>query len=307
MKRAEFQHGEDYLWFDTPVDENGEYETWLVHVNFLLSNWTCIYAQGCPGLTPANQNRYFDDVGCCKLGAWFSDTEDYEHTEQMMSELTDEDWDAEQRAYVEKNGFAIVYKQDEDEINAKTRVNGFGCVFANRNDGSVGKTGKTGCAFHHLAERTGRDHVDTMPWVCWQLPIKYDYNEELEAHTIYPWNVDQWGEPDEDGSHDSMSCWWCVDSPEAYVGEQSVYRTMERELRKIMKDEVYEQMVPLLEARAPSLPMPGATRNDGRPLLPLLIGNRTPYRSPSATNTPNVIEQMRKTNAVEANPADTPA
>lgn len=298
MIRAEYPNGEDFLQFNTEPDENDEYETWMVHVNFLLSNWSCIFGQGCPGLTSSNESRYHDDIGCCKMGAWFSDTEDYDRTVKMAAQLTDEDWDADKKKEAEKNGWAVIYKRDDEtgHLNGKTRVVDQGCIFSNRSTGSVGSTGKVGCAFHHLAERTNQQHVDVMPQVCWQLPLRYEYNEGLAAHVITPWDVDGWGDTDEDGSHDSIMCWWCVDSPEAYVGDKAVFRSMEGELRRLMTDAVYEQMAVMLVERAKqNVPpvMPGSVRNDGRPMLPLLIGNRQPYRQPSATNTPNIIENMR--------------
>jgi len=299
MQKTEYKNGEDWVKFSVP-DEDGEPEQWMVQSNFLLSNWTCIYGQGCPGLTPANENRYFDDIGCCKLGFWFTDIEDYEKVEKQIKNLSKEDWDDELRQYVDKNGWANIYSidRDNDEINGKSKVTDFGCVFANRNTGSVGSTGKTGCAFHHLAARTGQDHVDVMPQVCWQLPIKYEFDDDNDRHVIQPWTVDQWGGEDEEGSHDHIMCWWCTETPDAYVGSKPVLAAMEHELREIMGDTAYDEMVRVLNARPKPAPMPGSVTNDGRPMIPLLIGNREPYKAPSATSTPAVMKKMKETGNV---------
>ena len=312
MKRASAKNGEDWLSFDVVEkdDDGSEKEvSWMVHLNFIMSNWTCIYADGCPGIFASNDSRYHDDAGCCRLGFWFTDVDDYERVKKQVSLLTDEDWDADKKQEAEKNGWSIVYKRDDEsgDLNGKSRVVDKACIFANRNDGSVGSTGKVGCAFVHMGARLGMEsHVDIMPDVCSQLPLKYQFNEALNAHMVYPWDIDQWGpESDEDETHNSFACWWCVDSPEAYVGKDPVYVHMEGELRKLMDDGPYDRMVELIHERfgfpeeqrnAPIPPMPGSVRNEGRPLLPLLVGEREPYRTPSRTNTPAVLAKMREAN-----------
>lgn len=302
MIPAEFKDGEDWLSVAYDDEENNDFFFIFVHANFLTSNWRCMFGDGCPGLFAANEPHYYPDSGCCRHGFWATSEEDERRVDARVAELTDQDWDAElRREYEKRGGWKIVYSRGPDgDINAKSRIVDGGCIFQNRTKGSVGKQGRVGCAFHHLGERTGRpDHVDTMPGVCWQLPLRSHYDTANNLW-VYPWNIEQWGPVDEDGSANSFTCWWCVDSPEAYSGDQMLYKSMERELRAMMPKGAYELVVEALETRMRDgyrFPkMAGATRNDGRPLLPLLIGNRTPAVQPNVTHTPQVIADMKKEN-----------
>jgi hypothetical protein len=241
-------------------------------------------------------DKTYPDIGCCTKGAWFEDEQDVKDVHEQFMKLTDEDWDVEQRAKSDvfankgKHPFAVVHKTDQDgTITAgKTRVVDGGCIFANRADGSVGATGKIGCAFHHMAQRLGGDHVDVMPNVCWQLPIRVDAesdeDNELYVTTIHPWDVDKWGGKDPDGTHDSWMGWWCIDTPDAYIGSQPLYKSMEHELRTLIGDGPYEVFVSVLEkcladGTVARPKMSGVTANGGRKLLPLFVANREPART----------------------------
>src|SRR5437763_1762283 len=59
------------------------------------------------------------------------------------------------------------------------------------------------------------------------------------------------GADDEDGGSvdDAPLDWWCVDSAEAYVGSQPVYRNEESLLRRILGDPLYEEVAAYMEER----------------------------------------------------------
>lgn len=302
MIPSKYSNGVDWLMFSIErpslIEEDEIFEEkWQVHFTFLASNWECLYGNGCPGLFGTHENTYKDDIGCCRHGFWFSDPDDMDRIQSRVDQLTGEDWDIERMAKF-KHDWKVVFSidRDEEDINGRSRVSDGACVFSNRNTGSVGRTGKMGCAFHHLGERIGQpDHVDTFPAVCWQLPLRMQ--TEGQINYVYPWTLDEWGGQDEDGTYDSFACWWCVDSNEAYSGSRRVYQGMEHELRELMGDQAYDRMVELLEerlARYEPSPMSGQTLNDGRPLLPLLVGNRQPQNRPSMTGTPQVIQKMKE-------------
>lgn len=285
-------------WLDVVIpplnDEEAEY-TVRVHMTFLMSNWTCIFGSGCPGMFGKQSSTYPDDVGCCVDSFYFADEDEVGFVEGQMAKLTDADWDSNLRKHVEKHGFVNQIASGEDTWDAKGRVHDGGCVFQNRNNGSVGKPG---CAFHWLAERTGDAHVDTMPAVCWQLPLRINEEDDETGVlvTIHPWNVSEWSKSGWEYDDRSSFCsWWCVDSPDAYVGKVPVYKGMEQELRRMLKDRPYELVVAAIEKRKALgfqyPPMPGAVINEGRPLLPLLVGNRTPVREPSYM--PDHIEKLK--------------
>jgi len=276
----------DWIEFNVPRDD--EEVGWRVNLNFMLSNYQCIFGQGCPGHFGVQDQHTIPDIGCCSIGFRIFDQEDFDSVNLMIAELTDEDWDKELRQHVEKKGRWWKYLgtppekiRDQPEYNDNYDGNSLvvdgGCVFANRTGGS---SGHPGCAFHVLAERTGRHHTETKPEVCWTAPIRYYYDEEDEVNVIDAWDADNWGGADKDETHDSWMRWWCMDTPDAYVGAEPVYVSLEHELRGNMGDAAYDEMVRLIKERSGNVvsPMPGAVRNDGRPMLPLLIGSRTPKR-----------------------------
>jgi len=122
-----------------------------------------------------------------------------------------------------------------------------------------------------------------MPMVCHQLPLKFDEDDPDDDDVVLigidAWDASRWNDDDPTADHENWMRWWCVDVPEAYSGSSALYVTMEDTLRGEMGDAAYEQMVSLIEEQKPAVaPMPGSVRNDGRPLLPVLIGNRTPKR-----------------------------
>jgi len=88
---------------------------------------------------------------------------------------------------------------------------------------------------------------------------------QISAFTADSWGGDESG----DGKRGHMG-YWCIDTPDAYGGSRAFYQSNGYELRKLMGNEDYDYMVELIRDRRPT-PMPGAVRNDGRPLIPLLI------------------------------------
>jgi len=227
----------EWLTFPAPDDRTHQFR---VNVSFLLSNYRCIYGCGCPS-THGDAARAH--LGCCGHGVEFVSDEDFEHVAAMVEELTAED--ADNIAEIRSDWYYA-----KQRVPFKTRKFAGACIFSNPPDGP---TGKTGCAFHHLAERTGRNPADTKPDICWRVPLNFSSEEPAEPNgrdttIVSAFSADAWGDVD----------WWCVDRPAAYSSAQPVYRTFEHELRKGMGDEGYERMVELLqEIPAPRHPMPG--------------------------------------------------
>lgn len=228
----------EWLTFPAPDDATHQFR---VNVSFLLSNYRCIFGCGCPS-TDGDPARA--DLGCCGHGVEFVDDEDFDHVAAMVDELTAEDADniAEIRA---KDWF-----QTKQGAPFKTRKVRGACIFANRREGPAGKPG---CAFHHLAERSGRHPAETKPDICWRVPLNYSSEDPAEPNgrdttIISAFSADAWGNVD----------WWCIDTPDAYNAPEPVYRTFEHELRKGMGDAAYDRLVELLrEIPAPRHPMPG--------------------------------------------------
>jgi hypothetical protein len=227
----------EWLTFPAPGDETHQFR---VNVSFLLSNYRCIYGCGCPSThdDPARAH-----LGCCGHGVEFVDDEDFDAVAARVDELTAED--ADHLAQIRGKG----WYENKRGAPFKTRKFAGGCIFAN---GPAGPTGKPGCAFHHLAERTGRHPADTKPDICWRVPLNFSSEEPVEPNgrdttIVSAFGADAWGHVD----------WWCVDMPAAYTASKPVYRTFEHELRKGMGDAGYERLLELLQAiPAPRHPMP---------------------------------------------------
>jgi hypothetical protein len=227
----------EWLTFPAPDDDERQFR---VNVSFLLSNYRCIFGCGCPGIL---EGAPPSDLGCCAHGVEFTDDDDFHHVARAVAQLTEED--ADNLALIRREWF--ISKRGRP---FRTDLVGEACIFANR---VGGPTGKPGCAFHHLALRTGLHPSDTKPEICWSVPLNFSDEEPVEpggreTTIVSAFTAQAW---------DGHIGWWCIDTPEAYTATEPVYRTFEHELRKGMGDAGYERMVELLVAiPAPRFPMP---------------------------------------------------
>jgi hypothetical protein len=227
----------EWISFEDP----DEHRTWLFDVSFLTSNWSCIFGAGCPGIEPEPAPE--KALGCCIHGAYLSDNEDREHVTSMIEELTDELWQY-RRTSVDIGG---ALWQDDDGW-WRTKVVDGACIFQNRPEhvGGDSHQGGAGCAFHHLAEATGRRHMDTKPEICWQAPLRREDHETVTGHIytmVREWERRDWGGDDEEVS------WWCTSDEQAHVSPNPVYRTMRGELEAICGAPVYALLEGELDAR----------------------------------------------------------
>ena len=212
---------------DTPDYEeivDGEV-TWRLDRSFLTSNWTCIWGRGCKGIldVPAeNLNQ-----GCCSIGAELADPEEA----MTISALA---------ATLDPEGFQLHQAIDADDVfsdstRANTKVVDGACIFLNR----PGFEGGEGCALHIAALRAGESPTAWKPSVCWQLPIKVDWEtspDDTEIATLRRWERRDWGD---DG--DSMH-WCCTEGPEAYVGGRMVVDSLADELTEVLGEAVLVEL-----------------------------------------------------------------
>jgi hypothetical protein len=298
--------GANYDWFEFSVkgdpDEQGEVLRVKVNVSFMLSTWKCIFGQGCPGVLISGA---MTDRGCCQIGVHMEHSDDdFKRVRGFVDQLTEEDLDENLLKIVKSNngkGWRYQDKSDEGESALEgfpwhTKVVDGACVLANRAGGS---TGKLGCSLHVLANRLGLHHSDTKPNICWQIPmaVTEEYDEDIDQTTMTvdgtPAKV--WGSTDMRNLHSPG--WWCTETPDAYVigntvdklpgnelhseevmQQDFVFRTNEVELRKMMGDHVYDEMVKhlqnIISMGGRRAPMPGETVNGSRPLIPLIVKKR---------------------------------
>jgi len=214
------------------VDPADDAQLFRVDLTWLTSSWTCIFGAGCPGILPGR-----GDDGCCTLGAHFADADDEARVKAVARELTPAEW--------QFHGTKKVTERDEDGAR-KTRVVDGACVFLNRPGFAAGP----GCALHALALRTGRTLVDTKPDVCWQLPLRREYDERTRTDgsqvlvvSIGEYDRRGWGA----GGHDLS--WYCSGATEAHVGREPVFRSNAAELTALMGQAGYAALVALCEQR----------------------------------------------------------
>jgi len=225
-----------WIEFVDPVDDTNVYRCDLT---WLTSNWECIWGNGCKGIDAKNP-----DVGCCNLGAHFSDKADLKRTKKYAELLTPEIW----QNFKEGNKNGFVEKDDDGE--KKTRAFNGACIFHNRN----GFEGGDGCALHILAGQLGVNPLVTKPDVCWELPIRRTYENveradgvEITYINIGEYNRRGWGPGGEDLN------WYCTTATEAHIGARSVYRSYEPELTELMGKHAYDILAEFCDARMTTL------------------------------------------------------
>lgn len=252
-------------------------KVWKIHLNWIVSNWECLFGRGCPGCIGKKDNETLPAIGCCTNGVYFESDEDFKRMEHSVSLLTEDDMDKDQLEWIAENGWYNQYNKEGKEFSGKTKVKDGGCVFARRGQG---EEGKTGCAMHHLGQRIGKSHTELMPKTCWQLPIGHREDVEDSLGNVYdliiPWDKAYFEMEDGDPEHDESMLFWCVNTPDAFCGTNPLYISLREELIAVMGQSSYDQMCELIAERRENMigSMPGAVRNEGRPMLPLLIGDR---------------------------------
>ncbi|MGI9645235.1 MAG: hypothetical protein ACR2O6_08005 [Ilumatobacteraceae bacterium] len=207
---------------------------WRFEREFLTSNWTCLYGRGCKGILPDTAEEL--NQGCCSLGAHFGDGPAGEAEAMQISAyaalLPPSRWQHHAAADGRADGIF------GDEERTHTRVVDGACIFLNR----PGFEGGEGCALHLAAIDAGESPVEWKPSVCWQLPLRIDWQEldaETESATVRRWSRADWGD------HGTTMAWCCTersDGGEAYVGDRLVVESLGDELRALAGDEVYVEL-----------------------------------------------------------------
>lgn len=231
-------------WYSFSDPTNDEHLI-SVDMTWLLSSWTCVFGTpACHGIDASQP-----ESGCCTHGAFIADSEDRERLTLNVSRLEPDEWqhrDAAFEAAAAAENSENEAWLEEDELTGddgemapalRTRKYKGRCVFFN----DPGWPAGSGCAFHHMAIRTGRPLTEAKPDVCWQLPLHVtheweDRPDEVEIlHTrVSEYDRRGWGP----GGLDLD--WYCTGSPEAHVGADPVYISLRDELIGLLGEKVYE-------------------------------------------------------------------
>jgi hypothetical protein len=202
--------------------------TWRFDSDFLRSRWTCIWGRGCLGILdePAEHLQQ----GCCSIGAELADEDEAMLLSAMAALLDDSVF--EHRADAAAGGIFA----DGDVEHRNTRVVDGACIFLNR----PGFDGGAGCALHLAALAHGESPIEWKPSVCWQLPIRVDWEAvddgASEIATVRRWSRADWG------SDGAGMAWCCTEGERAYVGDRPVVESLGEELAAIVGRRVYDEL-----------------------------------------------------------------
>jgi hypothetical protein len=211
---------------DEDIEEiDGGATRWRFDRDFLSSTWVCLWGRGCQGIGPEPAEHL--GLGCCSIGADLGDEDESRMIAALAATLAP--------ALFERHAEA---RQDgifSDGARTHTRVVNGSCIFLNR----PGFTGGTGCALHLAAVEAGEPPMEWKPSVCWQLPIRVDWEEGddgTEVATVRRWTRRDWGAEGE------TMAWCCTEGSSAYVGDRPVIDSLGAELEAIVGTAVYVEL-----------------------------------------------------------------
>jgi hypothetical protein len=217
------------LAVDSPPDETVEVEAgdtiWRFDRAFLSSNWTCIWGRGCLGIRPEPAEHLAQ--GCCSVGADLDGLDEARLIDALAATLESELFQHHEHA---RTGGVFA-----DSSRTSTRVVGGACIFLNR----PGFAGGAGCALHLAALAAGESPVDWKPSVCWQLPLKVEWEpgeDGREIATVRGWTRADWG------AEGATMAWCCTEGDRAYVGDRPVVESLGAELEAIVGTSVYIEL-----------------------------------------------------------------
>jgi hypothetical protein len=198
---------------------------WRFDASFLTSNWTCIWGRGCQGILSEPAEHL--GQGCCSIGAELDGEDEARNISALAATLDP--------ARFEHHAEAAAGGVFADEGRTNTRVVDGACIFFNR----PGFPGGAGCALHIEAVQSGESPVVWKPSVCWQLPIKVDWEDGeggTEVATLRRWERRDWGAEGE------TMAWCCTEGDRAYVGDRPVVDSLAEELEEVVGPTVFVEL-----------------------------------------------------------------
>ncbi len=243
---------------DVEIDDGDT--IWRFDRAFLTSNWTCLWGRGCLGILPQPAEHL--GHGCCSVGADLDGLDEARTISALAATLGPELFQHHDEARE-----AGVFSDGE---RTSTRVVDGACIFLNR----PGFPGGAGCALHLAALAAGEPPIDWKPSVCWQLPIKVDWEVgeardgdkardgstggastggeagdgsggAKEIATVRAWSRGDWGD------EGVTMAWCCTEGERAYVGDRPVVESLGPELEAIVGPTVYLELRRRLAAPDP--------------------------------------------------------
>jgi hypothetical protein len=212
---------------DPDIEEIHDGQTvWRFDRAFFNSSWTCIWGRGCLGI--ASEPAEHLGLGCCSIGADLGDQDEARMIAALAATLSPEKF--EHHADATEAGIF-----SDETTRMHTRIVDGACIFLNR----PGFPGGAGCALHLAAIESGESPIDWKPSVCWQLPIKVDWelgDDGVEVATVHRWTRRDWEYEGE------TMAWCCTEGSLAYVGDRPVVESLGEELEAIVGTPVYVEL-----------------------------------------------------------------
>jgi hypothetical protein len=208
------------------IEDGDGTTTWrFADVEFLRSNWHCIWGRGCLGIHSVAAPHLAD--GCCSVGAVLDGEDEAMTISALAATIAPERF--------QHHAEAMAGGVFSDDTRSATRVVDGACIFLNR----PGFAGGAGCALHLEAVAQDESPTEWKPSVCWQLPIKVDWADDGnggEIATVRRWSREDWGDEGE------AMAWWCTEGDLAFTGDRPVVESLAEELAGIVGTEVYVEL-----------------------------------------------------------------
>jgi len=198
---------------------------WRFDTDFLRSRWTCIWGRGCLGILAEPAPRL--GQGCCSIGAELDGEEEARNLSALAATLDP--------ARFQHHAEAAAGGIFSDDSRTGTRVVDDACIFLNHPE----FPGGPGCALHLAALDAGESPIDWKPSVCWQLPLKVDWEQRddgTEIATVRRWTRRDWGDDGE------PMAWCCTEGDLAYVGDRPVIESLAEEIEALTGSEVFVEL-----------------------------------------------------------------
>jgi hypothetical protein len=211
---------------DPEMEEIRDGDTvWRFDRDFLTSRWECLWGRGCQGIGPEPAENL--GLGCCSIGADLGDEDEARMIAALAATLSP--------ARFEHHAEACDGGIFSHDSRTHTRVVDGACIFLNR----PGFIGGAGCALHLEAIEAGESPIEWKPSVCWQLPIKVDWEggvDDIEVATVRRWTRRDWG------AEGVTMAWCCTEDPLAFAGVRQVIDSLGPELEEIVGTEVFVEL-----------------------------------------------------------------
>lgn len=214
----------------------GEDNEIIIDVIAMMSNYECVYGDGCQGTEPwfgeGPTQKKFDSLpsmGCCRTAPSFL-LDEHDTPDRMrpsVDALTIED--AENVKLIQD----WWYKEDKDGNPSVLRQYKGNCVFLNSDEHE-----NPGCSLWAHATRTGQRPQDIRPKICHTEPvmlIKIGQSEVTSRQilSLRPYWLG-WFNPD---------AWYCTKDPSTYRATTPVFHRMREQISWLIDDKEMEEKV----------------------------------------------------------------